>query len=85
MEARFLKSDFETNWFWTSALRDVGSTVWNWETTGENIEEFHWKLGQPSLDEDLVKTCINFSNVAGGWDDDHCTKYYLDAMCEDTE
>ena len=67
-------------------MRDVNSTVWNWETTSEKIMEFHWKLGQPSLDEDLlVKACINFSNVAGGWDDDHCTKYYLDVMCEETE
>jgi len=74
--------DFETNWFWISAMRDEGSTTWYWETTGAEITEFYWKLGQPSMDEVLVKTCINFSSASAGWDDDACTKYYLDAMCE---
>lgn len=79
-----LKLDYDTNWFWTSALRDVNSTNWYWETTGESITEFFWKLGQPSIDNQASQTCINFSYIAGGWDDDDCRKYYLDAMCEAT-
>jgi hypothetical protein len=64
-------------------MREVNSTLWYWETTGEDITEFHWKIGQPTMNETLLeRSCISFSYISDGWDDDECFRLNLDAMCE---
>jgi len=79
----FPTKEYDWNWFWTGALRDEGSTAWYWEETGAEITEFYWGFGQPSMDQDLVRSCIDFSFTSGGWDDDSCESFLLlDVMCE---
>jgi len=67
---------------WSGALRDEGSATWYWEETGAEITEFYWGSGQPTMNEDLVRSCISFNFYFGGMDDDNCDEYFLDVMCE---
>jgi hypothetical protein len=66
-------------------MRDENSAVWYWESTGQDISEFHWKTSEPTLNstESMVeKACINFNYVSTGWSDDYCAMFVMDAMCE---
>jgi hypothetical protein len=65
-------------------LRDEGSAEWYWETTKNVLTEndFYWGVEQPSLPNVTVRSCIDFNYSVGGYDDDDCLDYYLDAMCQ---
>jgi hypothetical protein len=69
-------------WFWTSGLRDENSTVWYWESSGAEMKWFDWGPGQPSMNEDLVRTCMSFLGDLEGFDDDDCETYRQGTMCE---
>jgi len=74
------KTEFVDNFFWIGALRDEGSTSWYWEDTGAEITKFYWGPDEPSMDAELVRSCIDFSS--DGWYDDDCGEFFLDVMCE---
>jgi hypothetical protein len=75
-------ADMAWSWFWTAGLRDENSTNWYWESTAAEVSEFNWLPGQPSMNEDLIRSCINFNADQGGWDDDDCELYLMGTMCE---
>lgn len=72
------------NFFWIDALKDEGSSEWYWETSGNMIKEndLYWGRFQPSLENETVRTCINISYFSGGYDDDGCSDYLLDVICQ---
>ncbi|XP_059486452.1 lectin subunit alpha-like [Neocloeon triangulifer] len=72
---------YDTYWFWTGALKEVNSSVWIWEPTGEEFTYFQWGWDQPTVNNDSIRTCIDFK-VFSGWDDDDCEQYSLGYICE---
>jgi hypothetical protein len=76
-------ADYNRHWFWTSAIRDENSTVWYWETTGAELKWFDWgQPGYPSMDENLVRSCISFLGDLEGFADQDCEMYVKSTMCE---
>ncbi|XP_059469403.1 perlucin-like [Neocloeon triangulifer] len=72
--------------FWTSAVKEAGSTRWVWESSGEEVTNFHWSKSQPTLGfSDTVKHCIGFSVELGGWYDYVCNEESLSYFCEKEE
>ncbi|XP_065335131.1 uncharacterized protein LOC135936298 [Cloeon dipterum] len=69
---------WETGWssaiFWTSALREEGQKKWIWETSGEQITDFHWGLQQPELANNYSRQCFFFWPYFGGNFDELCTE-----------
>jgi hypothetical protein len=63
-------------------MRDENSTVWYWETTGAEMKWFDWGSGEPSMNENLVRSCTNFLGDLEGFADDDCELYKLVTMCE---
>jgi len=64
-------------------LRDADSTSWYWEETGAEITDFYWAKDNPSMNADLVKSCIDFNYFYGGWDDDEREIFFYDVLCEE--
>jgi len=63
-------------------LKDFNSTTWYWEETGAEIADFYWGDNQPDLDAFFARSCIEFSFLFGGWDDEVCVDYAFNAMCQ---
>jgi hypothetical protein len=75
--------NYNHNFFWTEALKDEDSSEWYWETSGSSLTEFYWGRGQPSMESNVtVRSCINFSNAGGGYDDDDCLDFALSVLCQ---
>jgi hypothetical protein len=71
--------------YWTSGLKNPAhDNVWIWETTEQEISEFHWGANQPHSAPEETYLCIYFSLQAGGWVDEDCFIIRLDAgvVCE---
>ncbi|XP_059486451.1 macrophage mannose receptor 1-like [Neocloeon triangulifer] len=73
---------YEWDWMWTGALKEVNSSVWIWEPTGEEFSYFRWGPDQPSVNDDSIRTCMDFNSRSAGWDDDDCEQYLLGFICE---
>jgi len=78
----FLTQDYSVDWFWTGGMKDVNSTRWYWEPTGNEITEFFWRPLQPDVEDISIRTCIDFKIGSGGWDDDDCDFYVMGKICE---
>jgi hypothetical protein len=81
---KFLDDNNLNKKYWIGLTDQDLEGVFEWVSTSEKAEYTNWNAGQPSTEEDDDYDCVHLEDPSEGraWNDVHCTKPYLFALCQ---